>query len=660
MAHDVTFIPGDGTGPEISAATRRVLEATGVQFNWDVQDAGLGALAKTGQVLPDAVLDSVRRTKVAIKGPITTPVGKGFRSVNVALRKALDLYACVRPCKSYKGVRSRYTDIDLVIVRENTEDLYAGIEYNKDTPEARELIAWFAAHGSTIRPDSAISIKPISSFGSERVVRFAFEYARKNGRKRVTAVHKANIMKATDGLFLATAQGVAKEYSDIAFDDRIVDNMCMQLVQKPEQYDVLVLPNLYGDILSDLGAGLIGGLGVAPGANIGTDVAIFEPTHGSAPHYAGQNRVNPLAEMFSGVMMLSHLGEHHAARRLEAAMSELIAEGKDVTYDMKPDRNDPTAVGTAQVADALIAKLQRLDFRVGSRIRAVASSYSPLFLEGIGMEDKTTALQSPDSIQYKLETAAAADMAAIFSACEREAGRLGLGQTQVAGLWHYSCTLAPGLSLFNTALGLGIGQPACAGQLDALVERLRELKTSCTVPVVSDHEASGRLLQARGFRLQGQVSVLLLADTTTWRIHDRPGLAVRKLVAGETRLLGHILGGCWGAKGSAEKVLMATMPRLSIAACARVYFAWLGDTPIGAGVLLHAGERAGLYFACTESGWRGRGAHTALVRRRTQEAISLGAQTIYAQAPTASLAQRNLERNGYEVAYIRDMWVWQP
>ncbi len=357
MAYDVTLIPGDGTGPEISEATRRVLDATGVQFNWDVQEAGLAVLEKQGTVLPEQVLDSIRRNKVAIKGPLTTPVGKGFRSVNVALRKALDLYACVRPCKSYQGVRSRYTNIDLVIVRENTEDLYAGVEFFKDTPDAQELIAWIKEHnGATIRPDSAISIKPISVSGSDRVVRYAFEYARANGRKKVTAVHKANIMKATDGLFLATAQEVAKDFPDIEFDDRIVDNMCMQLVQKPEQYDVLVLPNLYGDIISDLGAGLIGGLGLAPGANIGTHAAVFEPTHGSAPQYAGQNKINPMAMMFSGVLMLNYLGEREAGKRLEQALADIIAEGKYVTYDMKPNRTDPAA-GTSEVADAVIARL---------------------------------------------------------------------------------------------------------------------------------------------------------------------------------------------------------------------------------------------------------------------------------------------------------------
>jgi isocitrate dehydrogenase (NAD+) len=282
--YTVTLIPGDGIGPEISDATRRVLDATGVAFTWDVQEAGAAAAEKTGNALPDAVLESVRRNKVALKGPITTPVGKGFRSVNVGLRKALDLYANVRPCKTRAGVRSRYEDIDLIVVRENTEDLYAGIEFNEGAPETAELIAWIQAHnGAKIRPDSAISIKPISITGSRRIVKFAFEYAKANGRRKVSAVHKANIMKATDGLYLRTAEEVAREYPDIAFENVIVDNMCMQLVQKPDLYDVLVLPNLYGDIISDLCAGLVGGLGVAPGANIGEGVALFEPIHGSAP-----------------------------------------------------------------------------------------------------------------------------------------------------------------------------------------------------------------------------------------------------------------------------------------------------------------------------------------------------------------------------------------
>jgi len=359
VAYDVTFIPGDGTGPEIAEATKRVLDATGVDFNWDVQEAGIDIMETAGTPLPDSVLESIRRTKVAIKGPITTPVGTGFRSVNVALRKAIDLYACVRPCKSYEGVRSKYDNIDLVIVRENTEDLYAGIEFEKDTPDAKKIIAEIQAlTGENIREHSGISIKPISVEGTRRIVQYAFDYAREFGRKKVTAVHKANIMKYTDGLFLAVATEVAAQNPDIEFEERIVDNMCMQLVQKPELYDVLVLPNLYGDVLSDLCAGLVGGLGVAPGANIGTEAALFEPTHGSAPKYAGQNKVNPMAMMLSGVMMLRYLKETEAADRMENAIAEVIREGTDVTYDMKEDRNDPTAVGTSGVADALVKKLQ--------------------------------------------------------------------------------------------------------------------------------------------------------------------------------------------------------------------------------------------------------------------------------------------------------------
>jgi isocitrate dehydrogenase (NAD+) len=339
-----------------------VLEGTGVKFDWDVQNAGVDVMDEHGTPLPEAVLDSIRDTKVAIKGPITTPVGTGFRSVNVALRKELDLYMCLRPCKSYEGVRSRYDDIDLVVVRENHEDLYAGIEFEQGSPEASKLIDFIADLGARrIREDSGISIKPISVTGTKRIVRAAFDYAVKMGRKKVTAVHKANIMKYSDGLFLKTAREVAEEeYGDsgVEFEDRIVDNMCMQLVQKPELYDVLVLPNLYGDIVSDLGAGLIGGLGVAPGGNIGDDAAVFEPTHGSAPKYAGQNRVNPMAMMLSGVLMLRHLEEMEAGDRLEKAIADVIAEGKSVTYDMKPHRDDPSAVGTSEVADAIIAKME--------------------------------------------------------------------------------------------------------------------------------------------------------------------------------------------------------------------------------------------------------------------------------------------------------------
>jgi len=355
----VTLIPGDGTGPELTDATRRVLEATGVEFEWDVQQAGTDVMAENdGNPLPDHVLEAIRETGVALKGPITTPIGGGFRSVNVTLRKSLDLYAQLRPCKTYKGVRSRFQDIDLVIVRENTEDLYAGIEYAAGTSEAVELIDWIEARGNKLaHHDAGISIKPISIKGTRRIVQFAFDHARANGRKKVTAVHKANIMKYTDGLFLRIAREVAMHNEDIQFEDRIVDNMCMQLVQRPEEYDVLVLPNLYGDIVSDLCAGMIGGLGLAPGANFGEKVAIFEPTHGSAPKYARQNKVNPMAQMLSGMLMLRHLGEHAAATRLERAIADVIADGKSLTYDMKPSRDDPTAVGTSEVADAIIDKL---------------------------------------------------------------------------------------------------------------------------------------------------------------------------------------------------------------------------------------------------------------------------------------------------------------
>jgi isocitrate dehydrogenase (NAD+) len=358
VAHRVTLIPGDGTGPELTEATRRVLEATGVDFDWDVQQAGSDVMDQYGgNPLPEHVLDSIRENGVALKGPITTPVGGGFRSVNVGLRKALDLFGQVRPCKSYRGVRSRFDDVDLVVVRENTEDLYAGIEYEEGTGDAHDLISWIGERGGRIRPDSGISVKPISISGTRRIVEFAFDYARKNGRRKVTAVHKANIMKFTDGLYLRVAREVAAENDDIEFDDRIVDNMCMQLVQRPEEYDVLVLPNLYGDIVSDLCAGMIGGLGVAPGANFGDHAAVFEPTHGSAPKYAGQNKVNPIAQLLSGVLMLRHLGETEAADAVESAIAEVIAEGRSVTYDMKPRRDDPTAVGTSGVADAIIEKL---------------------------------------------------------------------------------------------------------------------------------------------------------------------------------------------------------------------------------------------------------------------------------------------------------------
>jgi isocitrate dehydrogenase (NAD+) len=359
MAHRVTFIPGDGTGPEIAEATRRVLEASGAELEWDIQHAGADVMDEYGgNPLPDHVLDSIKQNGVALKGPITTPVGTGFRSVNVALRKTLDLYGQVRPCKSYPGVRSRYEGVDLVVVRENTEDLYAGIEFEEGSSHAQDLLEWVEDHGHQgLRPDSGISLKPISVTGTRRIVEFALDYARKNGRRKVTAVHKANIMKFTDGLFLRVAREVAEEAGDVEFEDRIVDNLSMQLVQRPEEYDVLVCPNLYGDIVSDLCAGLIGGLGLAPGGNFGTHAAVFEPTHGSAPKYTGQNRVNPMAMMLSGVMMLRHLEERDAADRVEAAIAAVIAEGTSVTYDMKRSRDDATAVGTSDVGDAVIDKM---------------------------------------------------------------------------------------------------------------------------------------------------------------------------------------------------------------------------------------------------------------------------------------------------------------
>jgi len=339
MSYRITLVPGDGTGPELTDAMRRVLEATGVPITWEVQEAGADVMEKYGTPLPDHVLESIRRNKVAIKGPITTPVGSGFRSVNVAIRKILDLYANVRPARTIPGVRSRYDNVDLVVVRENTEGLYAGIEHDVIPDEAAE------------------SIKIITRRGTERIVRFAFEYARKNSRRKVTTVHKANIMKLTDGLFLRVAEQVAAGYPDIEFEDRIVDNMCMQLVQRPEEYEVLVMANLYGDVLSDLASGLVGGLGVSPGANVGAEIAVFEPVHGSAPKYAGKNKVNPTATILSGALMLRHLGEIEAAERVERAVAAVIGEGKHVTYDLKPRRDDPTAVGTREMAEAIVSRV---------------------------------------------------------------------------------------------------------------------------------------------------------------------------------------------------------------------------------------------------------------------------------------------------------------
>jgi len=355
----ITLIPGDGVGPEVIDAARRCIEATGARIEWEVVEAGAEVMEKYGTPLPDHVLESIRRNRVALKGPVTTPVGEGFRSVNVAIRKALDLYACVRPCRWYPGVRSSHQGVDLVIIRENTEDLYAGVEFAEGERETRELIEFVSKKGrGSVREDSGISLKAISRSGSERIVRFAFRYARENRRRKVTAVHKANIMKFSDGLFLEAARRVAQEFPDIEFEDRIVDNMCMQLVQKPQLYDVIVAPNLYGDILSDLCAGLVGGLGVAPGANIGDEFAVFEPTHGSAPKYAGKNKVNPTAAILSGVMMLRHIGEEEKAERLERAVADVIAEGRYVTYDLKESPDDPTAAGTREMADAVIRKLE--------------------------------------------------------------------------------------------------------------------------------------------------------------------------------------------------------------------------------------------------------------------------------------------------------------
>jgi isocitrate dehydrogenase (NAD+) len=335
MTYAVTLIPGDGIGPELADAARAVLGATGIGFDWDVQEAGEATIASEGTPLPDRVIESIRTNGVALKGPITTPVGSGFRSVNVGLRQALELYANVRPARTMKGVETRYEGVDLIIVRENTEDLYAGIEHR-------------------VGPDAAESIKIITRAASQRIARYAFEYAVRNGRRKVTAVHKANIMKLSDGLFLESAQQVAAEYAGrVEFEDRIVDNMCMQLVQKPELYDVLVLPNLYGDIVSDLAAGLVGGLGVAPGANIGETAAVFEPVHGSAPKYAGQNRANPTALILSGALMLRHLGETEAADTVESATREVIAEGTTVTPDLGG------TAGTREFAEAVAARVSR-------------------------------------------------------------------------------------------------------------------------------------------------------------------------------------------------------------------------------------------------------------------------------------------------------------
>ncbi|MFQ6019668.1 MAG: isocitrate/isopropylmalate dehydrogenase family protein [Dehalococcoidia bacterium] len=361
MPYKITLIPGDGIGPEITEAAVRVMEASGVDIRWEVKEAGISAAEKYGDVLPQDLLDSIRRNKVALKAPVTTPRASGFRSVNVALRKALDLYACLRPAKWYPGARSRYENIDLVVIRENHEDLYAGLEFERGDPAIARISDMLEERSQDpISPDTGISLKIASEYGSRRIARFAFEYARSYGRRKVTMIAKDTIMKYSDGLFSAVAREVAGEYPDIEYEEMLVDNMTMQLVQNPERYDVLLLPNLYGDIFSDLCAGLIGGLGLAPGANLGDDLAVFEPVHGSAPKYAGLNRVNPMAMMFSGMLMLRHLGEGAAADRLEQAIAAVIAEGRHVTADIKPRRDDPTAVGTAQVGDAVIEKLKAM------------------------------------------------------------------------------------------------------------------------------------------------------------------------------------------------------------------------------------------------------------------------------------------------------------
>jgi len=360
MGHKITLIPGDGIGPEVTEATRRCIEATGVDINWEIALAGETAQKKYNNPLPEEVISSIKRNKVALKGPLVTPIAEGFRSVNVSLRQILDLYACVRPAKVYPGINTYFKEVDIVIIRENTEDLYAGIEFENNTPAQKELLTLIQRYTQKqLRPETNISLKPISVYASERIIRFAFEYAIKFRRKKLTCVHKANIMKFTDGLFLNVFRKVSQDYKEIQAEEIIVDNMAMQLVQKPQNYDVLVLPNLYGDIISDLCAGLVGGLGVAPGANIGDDIAVFEPVHGAAPKYAGQNKVNPLATIFSGIMMLRYIKENSCADKLEEAVKEVLKERKYLTYDLKSTRDDPTAVGTREMTDAIIAKLKR-------------------------------------------------------------------------------------------------------------------------------------------------------------------------------------------------------------------------------------------------------------------------------------------------------------
>ncbi len=358
-SYNVTLIPGDGIGPEVAEATRLVLESTGIEFNWEYRDAGMTAQEKHGDTLPEETLESIRRNKVGLKGPITTPIGGGFRSVNVGLRQSLGLYANLRPGKTIPGVQSTFDDIDLVVVRENMEGMYSGIEFDTETADAATVINQInALSKKQIAPSAAISIKVITPEATKRIVRFGYEYARANGRKKVTIVHKANIMKFTDGLFLKLAQEIAEEYPDIETNDRIIDNMCMQLMQKPQEYDVLVTPNLYGDIVSDLIAGMVGGLGVAPSGNIGEGVAVFEPIHGSAPSHAGKNEANPAAMILSGALMLRHLGEQAAAVKIEQAVADVIATGDRVTYDLRADRDPSKAAGTTDMAVSIIERVQ--------------------------------------------------------------------------------------------------------------------------------------------------------------------------------------------------------------------------------------------------------------------------------------------------------------
>ncbi len=364
MSQTVTLIPGDGVGPEIAAVVRTCMTALGADIEWDIQDAGAAMIEKENTPLPDRVLDSIRKNRIALKGPVETPVGKGFRSVNVRLRQDLDLFACVRPCKYYEGIHSRITApeaIDLVIVRENTEDLYAGIEFMNTCGEEAPFLKFLKEQqGIVLGCDTGISIKPISISGSERIVTFAFEYAKKNGRKKVTAIDKANIMKFSDGLFMQAAEDISHKYPEFAYEHKLVDNMCMQLVQYPEKYDVLVLPNLYGDIISDLAAGIIGGLGVAPGANMGDDVAVFEATHGSAPDIAGQNKVNPTGILLSTVLMLRYMELTGAADRLEQSIAAVIKEGRHVTADLKPAGSPEPPVGTREMGNAIVEKINAL------------------------------------------------------------------------------------------------------------------------------------------------------------------------------------------------------------------------------------------------------------------------------------------------------------